>query len=132
MARILVVEDDYEMRSAIGRSLESAGYECVLTSTARSALNVMSTSPADLIILDLYLPVIDGFEFLDESHLPIDGKRPRILAISGGGPTFTANVGLTAARALGVDATLYKPFSRKELITVVRRLLGQGDCAFLN
>ncbi len=127
MVRILVVDDDPDIRSAIALALEREGYECVLASSVRAAYEVISETEIDLMILDLYLPGKDGFSVLKEGHPPTQTALPPVLAISGGGPTFTASVGITAARAMGVEETLYKPFSSSELVNAVHRLLKGSD-----
>lgn len=123
MVRILVIEDDPDVRSAIALALDREGYETILVSSVRAALDVISETEIDLVILDLYLPGKDGFNVLKEGQATHQLTLPPVLAISGGGPTFTASVGLTAARAMGVEDILYKPFSSSELISAVQRLL---------
>ncbi len=127
MARILVIEDDPDIRSAIALALDGEGYENLVAGSVRSALDLVHETEIDLVILDLHLPGKDGIEILNEGQLTLQLTPPSVLAISGGGPTFTASVGLTAARAMGVDATLYKPFSTDELISTVSYLLKRRD-----
>ena len=125
MKKILVVEDDPYMQSAIASVLDAGGYESVVVGTARAAVDALRNDEIDLAIVDLFLPGEDGLNILSEWQDSEKIIMPHIIAISGGGPTFTASLGLAAARSLGVQTTLYKPFSKEELLLEVRHLLGE-------
>lgn len=62
---VLVVEDEKRMRELLADVLPGMGFEPIAASTAEKALNIMETLPADIILLDLNLPVMDGLAFLD-------------------------------------------------------------------
>src|SRR2546427_10726049 len=61
--RILLVEDDPDLRDAVRLVLEDAGYDVVCAGEGREALTRVRESPFSLVLLDLMLPVMDGFEF---------------------------------------------------------------------
>ncbi len=115
------------MQSAIASVLDAGGYESIVVGTAHAAISALQSDDVDLAIVDLFLPGEDGLNVLSEWRDSERTAMPRIIAISGGGPTFTASLGLAAARSLGVQTTLYKPFSKEELLLEVRQLLGQDS-----
>jgi len=76
--KILIVEDDKHISKLVKYNLERAGFECTVTITSEEALEVLDKEPIDLIILDIMLPKMDGFEVCREikqkeslSHIPI-------------------------------------------------------------
>ncbi|MEA3305574.1 MAG: response regulator, partial [Candidatus Omnitrophota bacterium] len=60
--KILIVEDDKHISKLVKYNLDKAGFECVVTATAEGALRILDEEAIDLIILDIMLPKIDGFE----------------------------------------------------------------------
>ena len=64
--RVLVVEDEARMRDLLIDVLPGMGYEAIGTRIAEEALRLMKQQPADILILDLNLPVMDGMTFLDQ------------------------------------------------------------------
>ncbi|MGL4255227.1 MAG: response regulator, partial [Microbacterium sp.] len=66
MTRILIVEDEPRIASFVSRGLEAAGYETVLVEDGAEALAVALRGDADLVLLDVGLPTMDGFEVLRE------------------------------------------------------------------
>ncbi len=81
--RILLVEDDPETRRMMARALEKAGSDVAIAENGQEALNRVSESTPDLILLDLLMPGMDGFEFLDRFRkTPAAGKVP-IISVTG-------------------------------------------------
>ena len=64
--RVLVVDDDPDVRAVLGRMLDKAGYRVVEAEHGRAALARIAEARPDLILLDLMMPEMDGFDFLDE------------------------------------------------------------------
>src|SRR5260370_18462125 len=62
MARILVIDDDADMRTLLEHTLQSAGHEVVLAADGREGVQQYRTQPADLVITDLYMPIQQGLE----------------------------------------------------------------------
>jgi len=60
--RVLLVDDDRALRDAVGRALRLEGYEVVLAADGREALGVMARAPADLVVLDVSMPSMSGYE----------------------------------------------------------------------
>jgi DNA-binding response OmpR family regulator len=117
MSRILVIEDELPMRTAVGDLLESAGHRVILAGDGESGLNRALEEHPDLILLDVMMPRIDGFTLATE--LRKRGLRTPILMLTAKGQTDDRIRGLDA----GADDYLVKPFSGGELLARVRALL---------
>lgn len=117
---ILVVDDDPQIRRLCTTILKETGYFVREASNGKEALAAIETTVFDLIVLDLSMPDMDGFEFLKAAHTEL--PRLKIVVISG----FLGGSMLTAARLFGAAATLAKPFSPDSLVSVVRELLPEG------
>ena len=122
MARILVIDDEYEIRVFLRKALEHAGHEVVDASDSEDGLRVFREQPADLVITDLFMPPKGGFEVIQE--LKKDGADVKIVAISGSATDFLGN-NLARARQLGAAAVLEKPFSPQKIVETVQKLLGE-------
>ncbi len=122
MARILIADDDADVRSVLARYLAHAGYEVLEAADGRRCLEVLRTTPVDLVILDIYMPELDGIAVIAQANR--DFAHVRILAISGGG-TVPRDQTLDIAQRLGATRTLTKPFEREDLMSAVRELLGE-------
>ena len=121
--RILIADDDPGVRSVLARHLGSAGYEVLETADGRGCLDVLRKTPVDLVIIDIYMPEVDGIAVIAQAHR--DFAHVPILAMSGGG-TVSRERTLEIAQRLGATRTLTKPFERDELMAVVRELLGES------
>ena len=119
MARILVIDDDPDTRAMLEQILKSAGYEVIVAADGREGVMRHRTSPADLVITDLYMPIQDGFETIRElrSCFP----EVAIIAMSG---TTDAKTLLSMTRNLAVVGVLHKPSLTDELIAAVAKALG--------
>lgn len=111
--RILVVEDDKQIQSFIGYSLEMAGFAYTAVSTGENALSHLVSEPMDLMLLDLGLPDLDGIEVIKKvrqwSEIPIIVVSAR-----------DQDKDKAAALDLGADDYLTKPFSATELLARIR------------
>jgi CheY-like chemotaxis protein len=116
-ARILLVEDDPALRSALAEVLREHGYDVACASDGRDALAKLDGATPSVILLDLAMPVMDGWTFRAAQR-----KDPRYAAI----PTVVLSASLSAdPRALATlepDAALAKPFEIERLIETVQRL----------
>ncbi|MDP3911731.1 MAG: response regulator [Gemmatimonadales bacterium] len=122
MPRILIAEDDADVRSVVARHLGNAGYEVLETAGGRACLDVLRTTPVDLVIVDIYMPEVDGIAVIAQAHREF--AQVPILAISGGG-TVPQDRTLEIAQRLGATRTLTKPFDREALLASVRELVGE-------
>ena len=118
MARILVVDDDFETRAIIEKMLLSAGHEVICAANGLEALQLCRAESADLVLTDLFMPEVDGIEAIQAIRREFPNVK--IIAMSGN-PTATSM--LSVARRLGTIATLQKPFTEAELVTVLKEVL---------
>jgi len=114
--RILTVEDDERIRTAVKLALEDEGWEVHEAEDGEDALKVFSAQPCDVVLIDIMLPGIDGFEVCRairrESDVPI-------VMVTARDDTHDVVAGLEA----GADDYLTKPFAPKELSARIRALL---------
>jgi DNA-binding NtrC family response regulator len=120
LKRILVVDDEAQIRTMLTQMLEQEGYEVQTAENGEDGFNLVRRQVFDLVITDMIMPVKDGLKFIME--LIKDYPDLRILAISGGG-AIKADRYLTMAGYLGDIATLEKPFKRERLLELVRQQL---------
>jgi CheY-like chemotaxis protein len=120
MAKILVVDDDADVRRAMARILSAAGHQVSEAGDGRGALALYRADPADLIITDMYMPHADGIEVV--ARLRDEFPNARIIVTSGGGPLDRADV-LDMAQRLGAQRTLPKPVERADLLAAVDGVL---------
>jgi DNA-binding response OmpR family regulator len=119
-AHVLVVDDDELIRKTLKLHLETAGLRVSLASNGVEAVASMERERPDIIILDLFMPEMDGFETL--RRLNKFERRARILAVSGAGSKSGCSF-LAMAAKLGADHVLNKPFTASELTAAVETLL---------
>jgi CheY-like chemotaxis protein len=117
--RLLVVDDDADMRLTLKLSLELAGYTVDVAANGREALEVQRMRPAGVLITDIFMPDADGFEAIDAFRKQF--PRTRIIVVSGGAQ-FTKRDYLPDAQLIGADATLQKPFDVDVLLRTLQQL----------
>jgi len=118
--RILVIDDDEQMRVLLRQVMEWSGYTVVDAENGRKGMQLQREQPADLVITDLIMPEQEGLETI--SILKREFPEVRIVAISGGG-RIGPEAYLPAARELGADLVFSKPFDVKKFVAAVRGLL---------
>ena len=116
MHRILVVDDDERIAAAVGRALTYEGYEVETSGDGRTALQRLTATSPDLVILDVMLPGIDGIETC--RRIRTQGNTP-VLILTARDTTEACVAGLDN----GADDYLVKPFDYAELLARVRALL---------
>lgn len=123
--RILLIEDDTSTAMSIEVTLKSEGFVCNTTDLGEDGVEIGRLYDNDLIILDLMLPDIDGYEVL--SRLRAAGVKTPVLILSG----LSATADKIKGFGLGADDYLTKPFDRRELVSriqaIVRRDKGLSD-----
>ena len=119
--RILVIEDDAEVREMICRILNDEGYDVAEAVNGKDAFKLLSNdSKIYIVITDIIMPEKEGIETICE--LKRDYPNIKILAVSGGG-IGNAQDYLAFAKRLGADLTLSKPFVKQEILVAVQDLL---------
>jgi DNA-binding response OmpR family regulator len=122
--RILIADDDEDLRTTLRVVLERAGYEVDAVPDGEQAIKAQCRHPADILITDLFMPQRDGLETVAyfRQHHP----RTRIVAISGGGFTGQRTNHLSVAQQAGADVILRKPFEMGLLLERLRALGSPG------
>ncbi len=116
---ILVVEDDRVVREVVSDALVDAGYAVASAADGADALDQLHDHPADAILLDLLMPVMDGWSFLDAIAQDVDLRSIPVGIMS------AVPVMHQVAREKGVQVAVGKPFAMDELIAQVECLLAE-------
>jgi len=119
---VLVVDDDPSIRALIRLYLEGAGYAVAEAGDGRRGMRTLLAAPVDLVILDIFMPEMDGLEVLQKMHE--QHRACKVMAISGGSAKIGMDL-LGHATIFGADAVLEKPFSEATLIARVADLIGR-------
>ena len=122
MAKILVVDDEPSIRLLLRRTLERGGYEVAEAEDGELAVRSQRANPADLVIVDIYMPEKEGLETILE--LRADARDLKIIAISGGGRAGNLSP-LQVAETFGASRTLIKPIEPEALLESVSAVLRQ-------
>lgn len=121
MARILIIDDDAQIRNMLRQMLEREGFEIADAADGKAGIRLFHQAPADLVITDIIMPDKEGLETIRE--LLQDNPDLRIIAMSGGGLVGPHHY-LKIAEGFGAIRTFTKPIDRRELISAVREVLG--------
>lgn len=116
MALILVIDDEAPIRTLLATALHSAGHHVVEAAGGREGLGLYRQKPADLVIVDLLMPELNGLDTILE--FTREFLNVKVIAISGMGNGDQSL--LSTARLLGARQSLRKPFGINELLGTVR------------
>jgi len=119
--RILVIEDELPMRTALVETLKAEGYRVLSAEDGERGLELACTEPFDLILLDVMMPHLDGFAVCREIRKR--GRDCPVLMLTAKGAVDDRVHGLDS----GADDYLVKPFSLRELLARVRALLRRRE-----
>jgi two-component system, OmpR family, response regulator MprA len=119
--RLLVVDDDPDVRDSLARALGCAGYAVTTAVHGAEALDTVARSPVDLIVLDVLMPVVDGFDAC--RRLRARGDATPVLVLTARDAVDDRVTG----REVGADDYLVKPFALRELLARVRALLRRSQ-----
>ena len=120
MSRVLVIDDNPEVREFVRTILEAAGYAVDLAADGELGIALQRARPADVVITDIFMPNQDGLETV--AQLRREFPRGKVIAMSGGGERVKGRYLATAAE-IGAHRLLAKPFDADELLRAVRELL---------
>lgn len=118
-ATVLVVDDDRDAREAMTELLEIEGFTVLAAANGREALDVLKVENPSVVLLDLMMPVISGWEFLRRRK-----NKPKLAKI----PVIVTSAVIdraAASDAEGVDEFLVKPINIDKLLTLVKRFSAQ-------
>lgn len=118
MTKILVVEDNPVNLDLVTQLLED-DFELVTAGDGAAALQELDQAPFDLVIMDLSLPVLDGWTAIRQIRLRATGARTPIIALS----AHAHQEDIQRAFSAGCDAYLTKPLDEDELLATIQRLL---------
>lgn len=120
MAKILIVEDEDELRNAIRRTLEMNGYDVVTAGEGRQALKLIGEEQPDLVLTDIFMPGMEGLETIQR----LAGAHPGlpIVVMTGSLDRLFLDLGLKFGAVHGLS----KPFSTDELLIVIDKSLEAG------
>jgi DNA-binding response OmpR family regulator len=114
-SRILVVDDEPQVVWMLQFSLEAEGYQTLSARDGRAALDEVREHHPSIVLLDIMMPVMDGWAFLEELQaLPAD-ERPRVIVVS----ARSSLRDRAKAAELGADAFVAKPFNVDDLLVVL-------------
>src|SRR3989441_5468382 len=118
-SKILIVEDEQTVVDILRKGLEPEGFQVIAAYNGQAGLRAVTEARPDLLILDLTLPELDGFELCRRIRRQPETARLPILVLSG----KTEVVDKVVMLELGADDYITKPFSPKELVARVKTLL---------
>lgn len=120
MPKILVVDDNDTLRTALCLSLEEMGCEVTQAANGNEALVLQQSQPADVLLTDLIMPEKEGMEVIQEFRQRY--PEVTIIAMSAGGRMSARDL-LKMANHLGASYTLAKPFSKDQLAETMSKVL---------
>lgn len=116
---ILVVDDEDALRTVLGGELASEGYEVRTAADGDEAISEMDKSPFDLVLLDIKMPRLNGFEvlkFIKEKH-----EKTKVVMLTG----FADLKNAIESKKLGADDFVSKPYDLVDLLTTIERVLSE-------
>ena len=119
--RILIVDDEPSIIVPLQFLMQQNGYETTVAFSGEEAMETIVVKTPDLILLDIMLPIIDGFEVCQRVRENPQWNKIRIILLTAMGGDANVAKGM----ALGADAYITKPFSNAEVIEKVKELLKQ-------
>jgi CheY-like chemotaxis protein len=119
---ILVIENEASNRILIERVLSTRGYNCISATNGSEALEILDEQPVNLILTDLSMPILDGYQTTQLIRARPGMANVPIVAVT----AYALNDENEAALKIGCTEYLTKPFKPRQLLEVVARLLGQA------
>ena len=117
--RVLVVDDEPNIVMSLEFLMRRAGFEVAVARNGREALAALDGKPPDLLLLDVMMPEFDGYEVCEKIRARPEWNATRIVMLTARGREVERERGL----ALGADAYVTKPFSTRDLVEQVKRML---------
>jgi len=123
MPRVLVVDDEPNILLSLEFLMQQAGFQVVTAEDAERAQALISQQPPDLILLDISLPGMSGFDLLEQLRAAEATADLPVIMLTAHGREVEKEKGM----ALGASDYITKPFSTRELVGRVEALLGSGN-----
>ena len=121
MPRILVIDDEQLLRSTVVMILTRAGFTVEDASDGQAGIALFHKNPPDIVLTDIFMPNRDGIEIIKE--LKQSSPWTKIIAMTGGGHLRMMEIA-SAAKVLGADHVLDKPFDSESLLAAINSVLG--------
>lgn len=121
MSKVLVVDDEPNILLSLEFLMQRAGFEVITAEDGEQALALVADQPPDLVLLDISLPGISGFDVLERLRADATPARLPIIMLTAHGREVEREKGL----ALGADDYVTKPFSTQALVDKVKGLLNE-------
>jgi DNA-binding response OmpR family regulator len=118
--KVLIADDEQNIVISLEFLLRREGFEVLIASDGEEALTKLRAEKPDLVLLDVMMPKMNGFDVCQAIRADPDLANMRVLMLTAKGREAEVSKGL----GLGADAYMTKPFSTKELVVQVRTLLG--------
>ena len=123
MKRILIIEDQEDNRAIMRDVLSTAGYALIEAVDGQQGVKLARSERPDLILMDIQLPLLDGYEATRQIRATEDLKSVPIIAVT----SYALSGDEAKTREAGCDSYVAKPFSPRELLAKVRALLPNGE-----
>jgi len=124
VASILVIDDQEPIRRIVRRALENERHAVLDASDGELGMQILERETVDVVITDIFMPELDGIQTLREIRKRFPAVR--VIAMSGGDSTGLLDL-RKDAELLGAVKSLQKPFTAREIVDVVRAVLGGKD-----
>lgn len=119
MKKILIVDDEPNIVMTLEYTFKKSNYEVFIARDGQEALDILKTNFPDVIILDIMMPMVDGFATLEQIRKDDNLQHTKVMFLSAKNKESDIEKGL----ALGADAYMTKPFSIKKVVEKVEELL---------
>ena len=120
---ILIVDDEPNIVIPLQFLMEQNGYSTLVAQSGEEALEMISKEKPDLVLLDIMLPGVDGFEVCEIIRLNPEWRNTRVIFLSAKG----RDVDIAKGMVLGADEYITKPFSNQQIIDAVKKLLEKPE-----
>jgi len=121
--RVLIVDDEQNIAISVEYLMRREGFEVTVAKDGEEGLAKIRSSKPDLVLLDVMMPKMDGFQVLTEARADKELDSVRIIMLTAKGREAEVEKGLS----LGADAYIPKPFSTSDLVNRVKTLLGETE-----
>ncbi|MBW1865288.1 MAG: response regulator [Deltaproteobacteria bacterium] len=120
---ILIVDDEPNIVIPLQFLMEQNGYNTLVAQSGEEALEMISKEKPDLVLLDIMLPGVDGFEVCEIIRLNPEWRNTRVIFLTAKG----RDVDIAKGMVLGADEYITKPFSNQQIIDAVKKLLEEPE-----
>jgi two-component system response regulator CpxR len=121
MTKILLVEDTPSLAMEIMDILRMESFEVTLANNGRDAMELLSRQPADIVISDLFMPEMDGFQLISSIRSHASLRETPIIILS----ARTTNDTIDKVMALGSDLFIQKPCDSQYLVASIKRMIAE-------